>query len=333
MSVRVIPWNDADPTALRDLYVKYPFPPYWGTPIVSETLQAYRFRKVSEAAAKDPGNMLVAEVGGRLYGAAQLARVNHLSNQFGVEVASLENEAFLHDGSMDSYEAAFALIGDLRKRAADGGFVLMSAAVASTAFQWLRALEDNGFRYADGFLHVMSDYRNSYDAVLLKDLVVREPVPSDFDEIAYSYDQVPFPSHWLYEPEFDKARMVQLYVKRYREVHEQKQGRLLIGELDGKFASALICLIDEEIRKETGIIVNPLSMGIIVHPRAARKGVSLSLVAYRHNLYREMGLKYGYFGANINNYQMIRGLEKMGMRYTGVNISLMLRLRKSGSER
>ena len=328
MSVRVIPWHAADPSALRELYMNYPFPAYWGSAVVDDKLQDYRFRKITRSADEDPGSMFVAEVDGKIFCAAKLVRVNHLSNQFGIEVGSIDCEAFVLSPPEETYRAAFELIRALKMKAEDRKFLFVSAAAASMATQWLRAFEENGFRYADGFLHMVSDYRDSYDAFLRQDLVIRNPVPSDFDEIAYSYEQVPFTNHWLHEPEFDKPRMIQLYVKRYREVHEQSQGRLLIGELDGKFASALIFLIDDDIRKETGVIVNPLSMGIIVHPRAARKGVSLSLVAYRHNLYREIGLKNGYFGANINNYQMIRGMEKMGMRFAGINLSLMLRLGK-----
>lgn len=329
MTAKIISWDDANIEELRDLYLKYPYPPYWGSPIVNENLQEYRFKKVCSTAAENRESMIVACMDGKIYAAALLARVNHLSDKFQVEVASIENEAFVTDGSDKAYKAKYELIRTLRELAVKRGFIFLSASIASPAFQWLRALEENGFRYADGFLHVVSSAADNYDAALLKDIVVRDPQESDFDEIAYSYEHVHFPSHWLYEPEFDKPRMIELYVKRYREVYEQKEGRLLIGELNGKFASALISLIDKDIQKETGIIVNPLSMGIIVHPRAARKGVSLSLVAYRHNWYRMMGMKYGYFGSNINNYKMIRGLEKMGMKYAGINMSLMLRLRKS----
>lgn len=328
MKVRVIPWHAADPSDLRELYRQYPFPAYWGSPIPNEKLQDYRFRKTSRAADEDPESMFVAESDGKIWCAAKLARVHHLSNQFEIEVGSIDGEAFVSGQPEKTYRAAFELIRALKRRAEKGKFLFVSAAAASKATPWLRALEENGFRYADGFLHMVSDYRDSYDAFLLQDLVIRDPKPSDFDEIAYSYEHVPFTNHWLHEPEFDRPRMIQLYVKRYREVHEQNKGSLLVGELDGQFASALIFLIDDDIRKETGEIVNPLSMGIIVHPRAARKGVSLGLVAHRHNLYRAIGLKYGYFGANINNYQMIRGMEKMGMRYAGINLSLMLRIGK-----
>jgi RimJ/RimL family protein N-acetyltransferase len=308
------------------MYMKYLYPTYWGSPIVNDSLQDYRFRKIDREAVNDPDSMFVVEGDGKLYCAAKLSRINHLSDHFKIEVASIENEAFVSVPSPMAYHAAFELFRAVRKKAQDRKFLFVSASVASMAFQWQRALEDNGFRFADGFLHMVSSSNDNYDNFLLNDLVVRDPISSDFDEIAFSYEQVPFPSHWLYEPEFDKPRMAQLFVKRYREVYENKDGRLLVGELNGQFASALICMIDRDIQRETGIIVNPASMGIIVHPRAARKGVSISLVAFRHNLYREMGLKYGYFGANINNYQMIRGLEKMGMRFSGVNISMMLRL-------
>lgn len=329
MNVSIIPWSENDQDVLESLYIKFPYPPYWGSPIISEKLQAYRYKNVRESALSDPESFLVCKVrvSGKIACAAQILRLDHLSDQFGIEVAGLTNEAFLTDNSDHNYKYFLELITKLREVAKRRGFVLLSASAASPAFHWIRALEENGFRYADGFLHLSSSSKDNYDAFLIKDLVVRDPIDTDFDEIAFSYEKAVFPSHWLYEPEFDKERMVKLYVRRYREVWEQGLGKLFIGELNGEFASALISMIDKEIQKETGLIVNSLSMGIVVHPRAARKGVSLSLVAYRHNWYRGLGLEYGYFGANINNYQMIRGLEKMGMRFCGINNNYILRLR------
>jgi hypothetical protein len=64
-----------------------------------------------------------------------------------------------------------------------------------------------------------------------------------------------------------------------------------------------------------------------VHPRAAGKGVALALIACRNPWYREQGVKIGYYGSNINNLPMIRGLEKMGTRHAGIEISMILRLK------
>jgi hypothetical protein len=327
MKIRIIAWQDADPDQLRDLYVRFPYPPYFGSPIVDARLQAYRFRNVQAAAKADPGSLWVGVAGDRILCAAQLRRTSHLSDHFGIEVASIANEAFACDGAADNDTVFRLLVGSLRGQAQDGGVAFLSTTAASQAYQWIRALEENGFRYADGFRHVTAPIDTDYREFLRDDLVMRGPVESDFEEIAYSYANMPFPNHLLHEPEFDKEKVIRLYVKRYREVHE-KLGRVFVAEWQGRFAGALNGIIDEAIRSELGIAVNHLSQGLIVHPRAAGKGVALALIADRNPWYRERGVQWGYFGSNINNIAMIRGLERMRMRHAGIEMSMILRLER-----
>ncbi|PKN34737.1 MAG: hypothetical protein CVU61_06735 [Deltaproteobacteria bacterium HGW-Deltaproteobacteria-19] len=325
MKIRIIPWREADPDQLRNLYVCFPYPPYFGSPIVDDQLQAYRFEQVLAAEKADPGSHLAGVAGDRVLCAAQLRRTAHLSDHFGIEVASVANEAFSCGGSADNESVFRMLVGTLRKQAQDRGVAFLSAAAASQAYQWIRALEENGFRYADGFRHVTAPTDDDYNGFLRDDLVMRAPVESDFEEIAYSYANMPFPNHLLHEPEFDKEKVIRLYVRRYREVHE-KLGRVFVAEWQGRFAGALNGIIDEVIRSKRGIAVNHLSQGLIVHPRAAGKGVALALIADRNPWYREQGVQWGYFGSNINNIPMIRGLERMRMRHAGIEISMILRI-------
>jgi len=326
MSIKIIEWQDADREGLRELYLQFPYPPYFGSPIVNDRLQAYRFRCVQRAAEASPGALLAAVNEGRLFCAAQLRRTAHISDHFGIEVANIANEAFACDNAAGNTLVFIELIRSLRERAAKGGVAFITATAASQAHQWIRALEENGFRYADGFRHVTASIEEDYSTFLRNDLVMRDPVESDFHEIAYSYAHMPFPNHLLYEPEFDKGKVISLYVKRYREVHAGL-GKVFVAEWEGQFAGALNGIIDHDIKCELGIAVNHLSQGLIVHPRAAGKGVALALIACRNPWYREHGLKYGYFGSNMNNLPMIRGLEKMQTRHAGIEISMIVCLK------
>lgn len=330
MDLRIVDWNDADPESLRDLYMHFPYPPYFGSPIVDESLQAYRFAAVGKAARENPDRFLVALSGSKVLAAAQLRRTDHLSNHFGIEVATVSNEAFATDGAAENYQAFKNLLNGLRQKAERRDVMFVTATAASQAFQWIRALEETGFRYADGFRHVTcpgdADYSEFYSR---NDLVIRDLVESDYDEIEFGFLNVPYPNHLLHEPEFDKRAVAALYVKRFREVNGGV-GKVFVGELNGQFAAALNGIMDRDLEKSTGIVVNHLSQGIIVHPRAAGKGVALSLIACRHAWYAKQEMKLGYFGSNINNLPMIRGLEKLRARHVGIEISMMLRL-KSGT--
>lgn len=327
MTIKIVEWRETDHDQLRDLYVKFPYPPYFGSPIVDERLQEYRFEQVLAAAKADPGSFLAGVAGSRVLCAAQLRRTAHLSDHFGIEVASITNEAFACDGEKDNEYTFRIAVGALCSKARSRGVAFLSATAASQAYQWIRALEDNGFRYADGFRHVTAPIDGDYGEFLRDDLVMRAPVESDFDEIAYSYANMPFPNHLLHEPEFDKEDVIRLYVKRYRDVHE-KLGRVFVAEWQGRFAGALNGIIDEAIKNDLGIAVNHLSQGLIVHPRAAGMGVGLALIADRNPWYREQGVQWGYFGSNINNIAMIRGLERMRIRHAGIEISMILRMER-----
>lgn len=326
MNIEIVKWTDVDVEPLRELYIRFPYPPYFGSPIVDEKLQEYRFRCVQREAEANADRMFAAVGKGKVYGAAQLRRIVHLSDHFGIEVAGIANEAFVCDRSPENDKAFGLLVQKLRGAAQEKGVSFVTATAASQAHQWIRTLEDSGFRYADGFRHVFAGVDGDYGKFLRNDLIVRDLRESDFDEIAYSYEHMPFPHHLLYEPEFNISKIVSLYVKRYREVHE-RLGKVFVVEWEGGFAGALNAIIDADILRETGKALNHLSQGLIVHPRAVGKGVALALIAHRNPWYREQGVITGYYGSNINNLPMIRGLEKMGMRHAGIEMSMMLRLK------
>lgn len=324
MSVRYLRWHEVEPESLRELYMRYPYSPYFGSPILNDRLRVYRFEKINGEAGRRPDDFWAVEIDGTVVGAAQLRRVDHLSDHFEVEVASIGNEAFIAEKSGASFAGCAALLGALRVQAKARGFLFVTSAIASQAVQWIRGLEEAGFRYADGFIHTFASIDDDYGAFQRDHMIVRDPIETDFDAIAYSYANMPFPNHLLYESEFSKGKVIELYVKRYRETHE-RLGRVFVAEIDGKFAGALNGIIDPDIKSRTGMVVNHLSQGMVIHPQWAGKGVSLALIAERHLWYRQMGLQYCYYGANINNVGMIRGLTKMAARHAGVEISMTLR--------
>jgi len=332
MSIKIVKWAETDVKQLHELYVRFPYPPYFGSPIVDEKLQEYRFRCVQRAAEENADRMFAAVAGGKVLCAAQLRRTAHLSDHFGINVAGIANEAFVCDRSSENDEAFVLLVRKMRDVACKNGISFITATTASQAHQWIRALEDAGFRYADGFRHVFAGVDGDDGRFLLDDLIERDLHESDFDEIAYSYEHISFPNHLLYEPEFDKSKIVSLYVKRYKEVHE-RLGKVFVVEWKGRFAGALNAIIDADILRETGKAVNHLSQGLIVHPQAVGKGVALALIAHRNRWYREQGVKTGYYGSNINNLPMIRGFEKMGMRHAGIEMSMILRLRNRADKK
>ena len=326
MSVRILRWRETDPEALRGLYTRYPYPSYFGSPIVNDKLQVYRFEKIRDEAGRKPEDFLAVEVGGVLVGSAQLRRADHLADHFDVEVASIGNEAFHVEKSEASFAGCAALLSALAEFARSRKYLFVTSAIASQAVQWVRGLEEAGFRYADGFLHTYASIDNDYTSFLKTSITIRDPIEPDFEEIAYSYAHMPFPNHLLYEPEFQKEKIIELYVKRYRETHE-RLGRVFVAEIEGKFAGALNGIIDPDIKSKTGMVVNHLSQGLIIHPRGAGKRVAQALIAARHPWYRELGLKYAYYGANINNVGMLRGLARMDVKHAGIEISMTLRNR------
>lgn len=329
MAIEIRNWHKADVEKLRELYVNFPYPPYFGSPIVNDALQAFRFSNVRRVADSDPGwHFAAVSDNERVFCSARLRRIPHLSDHFGIEIAGISDEAFLCNDDRSNTEAFYALVRHLRTIAESAGVAFITTTAASQAYQWIRALEEAGFRYADGFRHVTATVDQDYSAFLRDDLVMRGAIESDFDEIAYAYAHTPFPNHLLYEPEFDKDKVTALYVKRYREVHE-RLGKVFVAEWKGEFAGALNGIVDPDIKRELNMCVNHLSQGLIVHPRAAGMNVALALVAYRNDWYREQNMQYGYFGSNINNLAMIRGLEKMGTRHAGIEINMILRVKEN----
>ena len=99
-------------------------------------------------------------------------------------------------------------------------------------------------------------------------------------------------------------------------------GRIFAAEFDGRFAGAIIAIIDERMAKEIGIKTNALSgMGIIIHPEASRRGVAMALIEYRQGYYKSEGVDFVNFGANFSNLPMVRGLQKLGLQFGSIDLA------------
>ena len=164
-----------------------------------------------------------------------------------------------------------------------------------------------------------NDFRDEFR---VPGILIREALDDDLLEIADAYSKVTFPSRFASDIRFNSEKAMQLYQHRFEEVYTQKLGKIFIAEIDGTFAGALIAIIDEKMAKSIGVKTNILSgMGIIIHPRAARKGVSLYLIEHRQAYYKSNGVEFVSFGANFNNRPMILGLLKLGLTYGSLDMT------------
>ena len=308
-------WGDVSVHKLKILFQQNPFPLYRGTPL-ADGMKTYMF----EQARKPEQKTLVALVDGEPVLTGQLHEVPYLSEHWGISMSNISHLVTDRPSDEKVRFAGRELISHLLGNC-DTDFV--SASVPAPSVMLIRALEDVGFRYAEGFANMVGttgDFRAQFQ---VPDLAIREARESDFSEIEEAYDSVPFPSRFVNDGGFDRKKATKLYVRRFQEVYEKKLGPLFVAELNGEFAGALIALIDKGIADTVGVKTNPLSgMGIIIHPRATRKGVALHLIEHRQDYYKRRGVEYVNFGANFNNIPMIRGLTKLGLRHGSTDISL-----------
>ena len=313
--VEIRRWDDVLIPKLEALFQQNPFPLYRGTPL-ADRMREYMFQRAGEPEQET----LVALVGEEPILTGQLHDVPYLSEYWGLRMG---NVSHLVTDRPDNEIVRFVGRELIVNLLLNGHMDFVSVSVPASSVMLMRALEDVGFRYAEGFANMVGATGNFRDQFRVDGLIIRGEVPSDFDEISEAYNGMPFPSRFVSDGGFDRGKATKLYVHRFREVYEKKLGPVFVAELDGKFAGALIALIDKNISDTIGVKTNPLSgMGIIIHPRAQGRGVALNLIEYRQDYYKQLGVDYVNFGANFNNIPMIRGLTKLGLRHGSTDISL-----------
>ena len=318
-------WSEVVETHVEEFFLKNPFPLYRGTPLGNELMKRYMLMHALEGAEANKKNAMIALADERPVVTAQLHPIPYLTNFWGFPIGGLGHIVTDNRANEVTHEAALALISTLTDSARRDGLNFLSVSLPGPSIAFVRALEKSGFLYAEGFINMVgptNDFRDQFDVPNLR---IREIIDTDFSWIADAYSKVYFPSRFVTDGGFDPTKAHELYIRRFREVKEKEIGKVFVAELDNEFAGAIIAIIDGKIEEAIGVKTNPLSgMGIIIHPRAARRGVSMALIEYRQEYYKSIGVEYVNFGANFNNRPMILGLGKLGLQYGSLDMTFHL---------
>jgi len=322
VNIEVKLWSEMPETTIEDLFLNNPFPLYRGTPLASDLMKKYIFTLARDSALHNDKNAIVALVDNKPIVTGQVLKVPYLSTYWGQSIGSLCHLVTDNPNEEKTFHAARILIEHLLEQAKKDKVAFVSVTVPASSIMIVRALEKNFFFNAEGFINMVGPTNTFRATFTVPGLRIRDIVDKDFIEIAEAYHKMPFPTRYVNDGGFDKKKAVDLYLHRFREVYEQKLGKIFVAEIEGQFAGALIAIIDEQMRRTIGVKTNPLTgMGIIVHPRASRRGVSLALIEHRQEYYKSQGVHYVNFNANYNNVPMLRGLAKLGLEYGSLDIT------------
>jgi len=312
--------EDASAYKVATLFKQNPFPLYRDTPL-ADRMKEYML----ERARKSGQGTLVALIDGEPVLTGQIHEVSYLSEYWGIRMGNISHMVTDRPDHEVTRLAGRELIFHLL---ANGHMDFVSVRVPGPSVMLARALEDAGFRYAEGFVNIVGTAGNFREQFRVDGVTIREMKESDLAEISKAYGSMPFPGRFITDGGFDREKAVRLYVHRFEEVYEKKLGQIFVAEMDGAFAGALIALVDKDISNTLGVKTNPLSgMGIIIHPRATRKGVALNLLEHRQGWYKEQGVGHINFGVNFNNIPMLRGVAKLGLKRGSTDMSLHWRKR------
>ena len=279
MTLSIKMWSQVDPAKLEALFQSNPFPLYRGTPLGNPSMKTYMYGLARENAEKNDEQALVALVDDEARFTAQLYQIPYLSDFWGMSIGGIGHMVTDKPVDEETHDAAVAVISRLLTGARSQGMRFLSTSVPGPAIPVIRALERSGFLYAEGFINMVGPTHGFRETFTVPDLKIREITEADFAHIDEAYSQVNFPSRFVTDGGFDPKKAHKLYGRRFREVHEKGLGKIFVADYRDEFAGALIAIIDEKLAEATGIRTNILSgMGIIIHPRAARRGVSLSLI-------------------------------------------------------
>jgi len=322
VNIEVKLWSEVPEIKIEELFISNPFSLYRGTPLANDLMKKYMFALSRESALLNDNNAMVALVDDKPVVTGQVYEVPYLSKYWGQSIGNLVHVVTANPNEEKTFHAARILIENLLAQAKKDKIAFISVTVPASSIMIVRALENNSFYNAEGFINMVGPTNTSRETFTLSGMRIRDIVEKDFIEITEAYHEMPFPTRFVNDGGFDKKKAVDLYLHRFREVYEQKLGEIFVAEIEGQFAGALIAIIDEKMRKTIGVKTNPLTgMGIIVHPRASRRGVSLALIEHRQEYYKSQGVHYVNFNANYNNVPMLRGLAKLGLEYGSLDMT------------
>jgi len=319
MEITIKKWSDVPNDQIKKLFMENPYPLYRGTPLANDLMKEYMFTLAQKSALTNDALVVLSDGVPVITG--QFYLIPYLSEYWQTNIGAIGHIVDRKMPADINTKAANLLLLHLTDSESNVKFV--SVTIPGSNVPLIRSFEQRGFVYAEGFINMVSSTDYFRDKFRLKGLVVRDLIESDFDEVDNAYSKMPFPSRFVSDGGFDSDKAVKLYTHRLREVYDQCLGKIFIAELEKKFAGALIGIIDKNMDEVTGMKTNILSgMGIIIHPRAARRGVSMHLIECRQDWYKSEGVDYVNFGANFNNRPMILGLDKLGFKYGSLDVVL-----------
>jgi len=319
MVIDIKKWDDVPNDKMKELFLENPYPLYRGTPLGTDLMKEYMFTLAKKSASIN--DTLVVLVDGVPMITGQFYLIPYLSKYWNIPIGGLGHIVIRNMPADINTKIIDTFSLHLSNLASNAKFV--SVTIPGPNIALIRSFEQRGFAYAEGFINMVGSTNYFRDQFRLKGLVIRDLVENDFDEIDSAYKKTPFPARFVSDGGFDPEKARKLYVHRCREVYEQRLGKIFIAELEGKFAGALIGIIDKEMAETINIKTNTLSgMGIIIHSRALRRGVSMHMIEHRQDWYKSEGVDYVNFGANFNNRPMILGLDKLGFKYGSLDVAL-----------
>ena len=306
---------------IEDLVDKNLYLPYRGIkapPEIFDKIKKYQAYKIKNTLDNPLCLMSMPYVNQKQTLMGVISKIDFLSNHFGVSIGAITQLVCTDNDFKQNYMAGIAMLRDFMNR--DTKYLeikYLSANVPVENIGLIRAFENWGFQYTEGFINMVNQTEcQQIPEKYLEHIFIRNAENDDFHKIEKAYNQSTFPSRFVTETGFDSNHAMALYPKRFREIVEKDIGQVVVAEINGEFAGAIIVAIDKELYKHTGLMLNLRSgMGLIVNPKFRDCMVGTALVNYRQKLYREMGVKWVSLGTNISNRPMIKCLEKLGFTY------------------
>ena len=297
-----------NPRDIEALYLTYPWPAYQNTPIA----QAVREKMWDSIVKQAPENVVIVLNDNGPIATCIVSDVDYLSDYFGIKIGQICFVAGLEANTPDNAVAAQMLIGKAYSIIVEREYAFVQAVIPVPHTPVVHALELYGFQNYSGFLPM--DGRATTGLVYLRtpqDFAIIEDNDLFLPDIKKVYEAVSFPAHLVDDPGFYKPRRRDprlLYVQNFERAFKSDETKVFIASLGDKFAGAIIAKIDSELG------TSGQGMGLVVNPECSNMGIAKLLIRHRQYYYREEGVEYVSFGANMNNYCMINCLESLGFK-------------------
>jgi len=254
----------------------------------------------------------------------QIAETPFLSEWFGISMGTIfiavEKESILriHESTIQS------LIDEAVNHARKQKIAFVSVSIPSFAMKISKAFESRGFYLSEAFVNLSGPALHKRQKVRTRVKIqdMNEGNAKKYQAcIKRAYIGETFPNRFAAEKQIGREKAMALYSNRFEQVFEKNIGNVMVATVKGEFAGAIIYAIDKELKANTGITTNLQSgLGIIIPKKFRRMGIASKLIAQRQKRYKKAGADHVSFGASINNYPMITGLEALGLAMTSSDL-------------